>query len=135
MSPLSCPCSTDKLSMWTCFSPRASCVSRHGISQRRSQWYDGVPMVTQCSIPPGGTYVYNFTVGRHQLKGSSRSHCFHKVSEYEALVGHFEAELDSFMDTCGLHCEVHLHQSSTWLTNSRNKVGLLIYRVLYLVAL
>ena len=33
----------------------------HGIHQRRTPWYDGVPEVTQCPIMAGNTFTYNFT--------------------------------------------------------------------------
>ncbi|KAK8854565.1 hypothetical protein IAR55_003304 [Kwoniella newhampshirensis] len=34
----------------------------HGIFQNGSAYMDGVPGVTQCPIPPGGTFTYKFTV-------------------------------------------------------------------------
>ncbi|KAI1334831.1 Cupredoxin [Xylariaceae sp. FL0016] len=34
----------------------------HGIDQRKSTWMDGVTSVTQCGIPPGDTFTYEFTV-------------------------------------------------------------------------
>ncbi|CAH0550161.1 unnamed protein product [Brassicogethes aeneus] len=40
----------------------------HGIHQRNTQYYDGVPMVTQCAIPQGSTFRYAFLadpVGTH----------------------------------------------------------------------
>lgn len=33
----------------------------HGINQRNSTWMDGVAGVTQCPIPPGENYTYEFT--------------------------------------------------------------------------
>ncbi|XP_070545387.1 uncharacterized protein [Ptychodera flava] len=32
----------------------------HGMYQIRTPWSDGVPFITECPIPPGGTYVYIF---------------------------------------------------------------------------
>ncbi|KAH7553808.1 hypothetical protein JRO89_XS12G0059700 [Xanthoceras sorbifolium] len=34
----------------------------HGIRQLRTGWADGPAYVTQCPIPPGQSYVYNFTI-------------------------------------------------------------------------
>jgi FtsP/CotA-like multicopper oxidase with cupredoxin domain len=34
----------------------------HGIDQRNSNWMDGVYGVTQCAIPPGQTFTYEFNV-------------------------------------------------------------------------
>ncbi|XP_051114214.1 laccase-4-like [Andrographis paniculata] len=34
----------------------------HGIRQIRTGWADGPAYITQCPIPPGQSYVYNFTV-------------------------------------------------------------------------
>jgi len=34
----------------------------HGIDQRNSSWMDGVPGVTQCGIPPGESFTYEFTL-------------------------------------------------------------------------
>ncbi|KAF6010029.1 hypothetical protein HII13_000808 [Brettanomyces bruxellensis] len=34
----------------------------HGLFQENTNEYDGVPMLTQCDIPPNETMVYNFTV-------------------------------------------------------------------------
>ncbi|CAG8444745.1 16862_t:CDS:10, partial [Funneliformis mosseae] len=37
-------------------------IHAHGIFQRGTQWYDGVPGQTQCEIPNDYTFTYNFTV-------------------------------------------------------------------------
>ncbi|KAF9515686.1 multicopper oxidase, partial [Hydnum rufescens UP504] len=34
----------------------------HGINQIGSLWADGVPGITQCPIPSGGSFTYNFTI-------------------------------------------------------------------------
>ncbi|KAF9510184.1 multicopper oxidase [Hydnum rufescens UP504] len=34
----------------------------HGISQVGTVWSDGTPGITQCPIPSGGSYTYNFTI-------------------------------------------------------------------------
>ncbi|KXS09097.1 multicopper oxidase [Gonapodya prolifera JEL478] len=36
----------------------------HGMFQRGTPWMDGAGGVTQCPIPPGGSYVYTFNVGQ-----------------------------------------------------------------------
>lgn len=38
------------------------CMVRHGIRQLRNPWADGPEFVTQCSIKPGGSYTYRFTI-------------------------------------------------------------------------
>ncbi|KAJ7192446.1 multi-copper oxidase [Mycena pura] len=35
----------------------------HGLPQPGTPFYDGVPGITQCPIPPGATLLYNFTFG------------------------------------------------------------------------
>ncbi|CAG8702007.1 5320_t:CDS:2, partial [Cetraspora pellucida] len=39
-----------------------SSIHSHGIVQRNTNWYDGVPGITQCPIPNGANFIYNFTV-------------------------------------------------------------------------
>lgn len=34
----------------------------HGIRQLRTGWADGPAYITQCPIPPGQSYLYNFTI-------------------------------------------------------------------------
>lgn len=34
----------------------------HGMRQKNTPYMDGVPGITQCPIPPGGSYTYNFTI-------------------------------------------------------------------------
>ncbi|KAK1271722.1 Laccase-22 [Acorus gramineus] len=38
----------------------------HGIRQIRTGWSDGPAYITQCPIPPGQSYVYNFTITRQR---------------------------------------------------------------------
>lgn len=35
---------------------------RHGVRQLRTGWADGPAYITQCPIPSGQSYLYNFTV-------------------------------------------------------------------------
>ncbi|KAJ3048017.1 hypothetical protein HK097_010963, partial [Rhizophlyctis rosea] len=37
----------------------------HGIFQNKTNWMDGAIGVTQCGIPPGSSYTYNYTVNQH----------------------------------------------------------------------
>ncbi|CAG8733541.1 19448_t:CDS:2, partial [Dentiscutata erythropus] len=37
-------------------------IHSHGIVQKGTNWFDGVPGVTQCPIPNGGSFIYNYTV-------------------------------------------------------------------------
>lgn len=34
----------------------------HGITQKGTPWYDGIPAISQCGIPPKASFAYNFTV-------------------------------------------------------------------------
>lgn len=44
--------------------PNASTsVHFHGIDQHNTTWMDGVTAVSQCGIPPGSTWTYEFAVG------------------------------------------------------------------------
>ncbi|TGO29898.1 hypothetical protein BPAE_0010g00840 [Botrytis paeoniae] len=52
----------------------------HGLLQKESQWFDGVPGVQQCPIPPGGTFTYSFLA---DLYGSSWWHS-HYSAQYNA---------------------------------------------------
>ncbi|KAM3068000.1 hypothetical protein ACMFMG_011048 [Clarireedia jacksonii] len=52
----------------------------HGILQKTSQWFDGVPGVQQCPIPPNGTFTYTFLA---DLYGTSWWHS-HYSAQYNA---------------------------------------------------
>eukprot|EP00257_Ricinus_communis_P011007 XP_002531561.2 laccase-17 isoform X1 [Ricinus communis] len=43
-------------------SPKNVSIHWHGVRQLQTGWYDGPAYVTQCPIPPGQSYVYNFTI-------------------------------------------------------------------------
>ncbi|ONH64974.1 Iron transport multicopper oxidase FET3 [Cyberlindnera fabianii] len=47
----------------------------HGIFQRGSSFMDGPSMISQCPIPPGETFTYNFTV-----EGQSGTYWYHSHS-------------------------------------------------------
>ncbi|EEB09470.1 iron transport multicopper oxidase Fio1 [Schizosaccharomyces japonicus yFS275] len=40
---------------------RTCSLHSHGIFQNHTAYMDGPPQITQCSIPPGDTFIYNFT--------------------------------------------------------------------------
>ncbi|RHZ61559.1 hypothetical protein CDV55_102482 [Aspergillus turcosus] len=42
--------------------PNATTIHFHGLFQNGTNWMDGVPGITQCPIPPGQSFLYNFTV-------------------------------------------------------------------------
>jgi len=48
------------------------------------RWMDGVPGVTQCPIPPGGSFTYTFTA---DLYGSSWYHSHYSAQYAGGLVG------------------------------------------------
>ncbi|PQE11769.1 hypothetical protein CJF32_00002578 [Rutstroemia sp. NJR-2017a WRK4] len=52
----------------------------HGILQKTSQWFDGVPGVQQCPIAPNGTFTYTFLA---DLYGTSWWHS-HYSAQYNA---------------------------------------------------
>jgi FtsP/CotA-like multicopper oxidase with cupredoxin domain len=55
----------------------------HGILQTGTPWFDGVPSVSQCPIPPGGTLVYRF---RADLYGTSWYHCKSRNSDLGIVI-------------------------------------------------
>lgn len=58
----------------------------HGLFQNSTNWMDGTVGVTQCAIPPGTTFLYNFTVEQF---GTYWYHS-HSSSQYtDGLVGPF----------------------------------------------
>ncbi|XP_026329608.1 laccase-5 isoform X2 [Hyposmocoma kahamanoa] len=52
----------------------------HGITQRGTQYYDGVPFVTQCPIQQGNTF-------RYQWKGNAGTHFWHAHTGLQKLDG------------------------------------------------
>ncbi|KAB5523108.1 multicopper like protein [Coniochaeta sp. 2T2.1] len=43
-------------------SKNATTMHWHGLFQNGTNWFDGTAGVTQCGIPPGQSFVYNFTI-------------------------------------------------------------------------
>lgn len=56
----------------------------HGLLQTNSQWYDGVPAVTQCPIAPGNSFTYTFQA---TLYGTSWYHSHYSAQLAGGLVG------------------------------------------------
>jgi FtsP/CotA-like multicopper oxidase with cupredoxin domain len=42
--------------------PNATSLHWHGLFQNGTNWMDGTTGVTQCPVPPGRSFSYNFTV-------------------------------------------------------------------------
>ena len=57
----------------------------HGMHQKNSHWMDGVEHVTQCGIPPGGSFTYIFQAT------PSGTHWYHSHSGEERTKGLFGA--------------------------------------------
>ncbi|KAF4632077.1 hypothetical protein G7Y89_g6052 [Cudoniella acicularis] len=56
----------------------------HGILQKTSQWFDGVPGTSQCPIPPGGTFTYSFIA---DLYGTTWYHSHYSAQYAGGLIG------------------------------------------------
>ena len=56
----------------------------HGLLQRNTSWYDGVPSVGQCPIAPGEDFTYTFQAG---LYGTSWFHSHYSAQYADGLFG------------------------------------------------
>jgi FtsP/CotA-like multicopper oxidase with cupredoxin domain len=56
----------------------------HGLPQKLSPWYDGVPSVSQCPIAPGSTFTYNFTA---ETYGTSWYHSHLSAQYIDGIIG------------------------------------------------
>ncbi|TVY90039.1 oxidoreductase [Lachnellula willkommii] len=56
----------------------------HGLLQKGNQWEDGVPGVSMCPIPPGGSFTYSFIA---DLYGSSWYHSHYSAQYAGGLIG------------------------------------------------
>jgi len=59
-------------------------VHWHGLLQRDTQWYDGVPAVGQCPIAPMHSFTYKFQA---ELFGSSWYHAHYSAQYTGGIVG------------------------------------------------
>ncbi|KAI9890316.1 MAG: hypothetical protein M1814_004226 [Vezdaea aestivalis] len=56
----------------------------HGMLQKETPWYDGVPSVTQCPIAPGSTFTYRF---RADVYGSTFYHAHYSAQYVDGVLG------------------------------------------------
>ncbi|KAK0387695.1 hypothetical protein NLU13_3940 [Sarocladium strictum] len=64
--------------------PEGTALHWHGILQKDRPWQDGVPSVTQCPVPPGKTFTYQFIA---DLYGSSWYHSHYSGQYAGGLFG------------------------------------------------
>jgi len=53
----------------------------HGLHMRNYPWADGVPMVTECGIPIGSSFEYEF------VAGPPGTHFYHAHAEHQSMMG------------------------------------------------
>lgn len=56
----------------------------HGILQKKTPWYDGVPSVQQCPIAPGKTFTYTFNA---ETYGTTWYHSHYSAQYADGLLG------------------------------------------------
>lgn len=59
-------------------------VHWHGLPQRATPWYDGVPSIQQCPIAPGQTFVYRFQA---EAFGTSWWHAHYSAQYIDGAFG------------------------------------------------
>jgi len=64
--------------------PEGTSLHWHGLLQKASQWMDGVPGVSQCPIPPGGTFTYTFQA---DLYGTTWYHSHYSAQYAGGVIG------------------------------------------------
>lgn len=64
--------------------PEGTALHWHGLLQKGTQFMDGVPGVSQCPIPPNGTFTYTFTA---DLYGTSWYHSHYSAQYAGGLFG------------------------------------------------
>ncbi|KAL3753716.1 hypothetical protein ACJRO7_001024 [Eucalyptus globulus] len=68
-------------------SPYNVTIHWHGVFQLLSSWADGPSYITQCPIPPGGNYTYNFTITAQEGTLWWHAHVsFLRATVYGALI-------------------------------------------------
>jgi FtsP/CotA-like multicopper oxidase with cupredoxin domain len=65
--------------------PNATTVHWHGLYQNGTNWMDGTTGVTQCPIPPGKSFLYNFTLDNQY--GTYWYHSHFSTQYSDGLVG------------------------------------------------
>ena len=64
--------------------PEGTSMHWHGLLQRNTSWFDGVPSVGQCPIAPGQDFDYTFQAG---LYGTSWYHSHYSAQYADGLFG------------------------------------------------
>lgn len=64
--------------------PEGTALHWHGLLQKETPWYDGVPAVTQCPVAPGSTFTYRF---RADVYGTSWWHAHYSAQYSAGVVG------------------------------------------------
>ncbi|CAI2187080.1 5042_t:CDS:2 [Funneliformis geosporum] len=67
-------------------------VHWHGMYQRETNWYDGVPGQTQCPIPNGVSMVYNFSTGEQHGTYWYHSHFMAQYLEEDPYLKQYDYE-------------------------------------------
>ncbi|KAL4899005.1 hypothetical protein BDW74DRAFT_171840 [Aspergillus multicolor] len=99
-------------------------VHWHGIWQRGTNGYDGVPGVTQCPIAPGSTYTYRFRATQY---GTSWYHSHFSLQLADGLYGpliiHGPASADYDVDLGPLFLSDWYHESAFILWEESARYG------------
>jgi FtsP/CotA-like multicopper oxidase with cupredoxin domain len=65
--------------------PNATTLHWHGLFQNGTNWMDGTTGVTQCPVPPGSSFLYNFTVENQY--GTYWYHAHFSTQYVDGIVG------------------------------------------------
>ncbi|KAL4930442.1 oxidoreductase tpcJ [Aspergillus undulatus] len=99
-------------------------VHWHGIWQRGTNQYDGVPGVTQCPIPPGSTFTYRFRATQY---GTSWYHSHYSLQLADGLYGplviHGPASANYDVDLGPVFISDHYHKSAFVLWEEHTRYG------------
>jgi len=63
----------------------ATSIHWHGMFQNGTNWMDGTTGITQCPIPPGRSFLYNFTIENQY--GTYWYHSHHSTQYTDGIVG------------------------------------------------
>jgi FtsP/CotA-like multicopper oxidase with cupredoxin domain len=63
----------------------STAIHWHGIDQKNTTWADGVAAVTQCGLPPGQSFTYQFTIDNQ--RGTFWWHSHLSVQYTDGLFG------------------------------------------------
>ena len=64
--------------------PEGTAMHWHGLRQRKTPWYDGVPSVGQCPIAPGSSFTYRFQADAY---GTTWYHSHYSAQYAGGLLG------------------------------------------------